>query len=220
MTKEVLQKSDIIKQEVLELKATARTASGKEASNSVRKNSQIPCILYGEKTKNVMLSTNLKEFLSLYNKGNIEAKLFNLDIDGKTNRSIVREVQLHPVTDVPLHIDFQRVSSKDLLKVPLLIKFTEKELCVGIKRGGVLNIIVRSILCMCDSNNIPKYLEVSLKGRSVGDSFRVKDIKFPETVTPVTKDLNATIATLTGRGKAKMSEDGAESSDAQESEEQ
>lgn len=204
MTTEALNDKVIIQQEILNIKAEQKDYQGKEASRALRKEGKIPCVVYGNNEENITISTNLRDFISLYNKGNIESKLINLDIGKKSLKTLIKEVQLHPVTDLPLHIDFQVIKEKEKVKVPLLLKFTNRASSPGIKVGGVLNIIMRNLICFCTSDKIPKYLEVNLKGRNIGDSIRISDVELPNYITPVLKNLNETIATITGRGKAKV----------------
>ncbi|MDB2414480.1 50S ribosomal protein L25/general stress protein Ctc [Rickettsiales bacterium] len=186
--------------EVLKLEANARDGVGKGVSRALRREGRIPAIIYGGKEKGeTKISLPFKEVFVEYNKGHFTSKLVDLEIGKETLRVLPREVQIHPVTDAPLHVDFIRLEKGAKVNVFVQVVFINKDTCPGIRRGGVLNIVRRDIELVCDVDAIPQKLVVDLNGRAIGDSIHLSHIKLPEGVVPVINDRDFTVATIVGR---------------------
>lgn len=200
--------------QVLSLDAETRNESGKSIARSLRREGKLPGIIYGNKQEEVRIATNFREINKLYQKGQFSSHVVDLNVDGKIVKVLPRDLQIHPVTDQLLHVDFQRLEKGKKVRVAVQVVFKNRESSPGIKRGGVLNIVRRDIELLCDADNIPSKLEVNLAGKKIGDSIHISSIALPEGCVPTITDRDFTIATLTGRGKAEEetveTEEGAE----------
>ena len=124
--------------------------------------------------------------------------MFDLDVDGKKTRVIPREVQLDPVKDWPIHVDFQRVGAGARIRVNVPVRFINESLSPGLKRGGVLNIVRHEIEVTCPADAIPEYFEFNLEGLEIGRSVHISAIKMPEGVKPTILNRDFTVATIAG----------------------
>ena len=124
------------------------------------------------------------------------ARLYDLKINGDVTRVLPRDVQLDPVTDAPIHIDFIRYVAGATLAVSIEVRFEGQEECEGLKRGGVLNIVRHEVELLCPLEAIPEFLVADVAGRDIGDSIHISDIDLPEGVTPTITDRDFTVATI------------------------
>ena len=166
----------------------------------MRKNGRIPGIIYGKEKENLMFSLDQKEFLSEYNKGNIRSKLITIQFEQEKVYTVVADVQSHPVTDLPLHLDMKFVDKNAKINIQLPVQFVGHEKSPGIKKGGVLNILHRLINCNVLAANIPDAITVALTTAEIGSSINLKDVTLPEGIS--LKDKNIVIARITGRDKS------------------
>ena len=185
--------------EVNEIKAAAREGSGKGASRAVRREGRIPGIIYGDKTDPEAVTLDSKEFGQLARSSQFLNTIYMLDVDGKQQRVIPRDLQLDPVRDVPLHVDFLRLGKGAKVTVEVPVQFLNEEESPGLKRGGVLNIVRHTIELRCVAESIPEQLLADLTGLDIGDSLHVSSIKFPEGVELTISDRDFTVATIVGR---------------------
>jgi large subunit ribosomal protein L25 len=185
--------------EILALKAEKRELSGKGVARALRRNGQIPAIIYGNKTEEVSISTNLKELQKEYLRGNFTSRLYQIEIGKEKITVLPRDVQLHPVTDVVMHADFQRVQNDSKVHVLIPVHFLNRDKSPGLKRGGVLSIVRRQVELWCRADSIPEYLEVDLENVKIGESLHSHNIKYPEGVEPAIKDRDFTIAAIVGK---------------------
>ncbi len=187
-------------QETLKLDAEIREDTGKSAARAIRKQGRIPGIVYGD-GKEVKISLEHKPLALAYSKGGFRSKVVELNTGKEVLRVLPREVQLHPVTDRPLHVDFLKIPEDKKVKVRVKVQFINREKSPGIKRGGILNIVRRTVELLCDANNIPEILIADLEGLQIRDSVHFSSLEVPEGVTPVIDDRDFTIATIAGRIK-------------------
>jgi large subunit ribosomal protein L25 len=131
-----------------------------------------------------------------YLKGRFLSTIFVLDVDGKKQRVIPREVQLHPVTDVPVHADFMRLVEGARIKLYIPVHFKNQDESPGIKKGGVLNIVRHEIEFYCPADKIPQFIDADLKGFDIGDSLHISAIKLPDGIKPVISTRDFTVATI------------------------
>ena len=202
--------------EVIEIKATARTGFGKGASRVTRREGRIPGIIYGDNTDPEAVTLDGKEFWQLARTAQFLNTIYMLDVDGKQQRVIPRDIQLDPVRDVPLHVDFLRLGKGAKVTVEVPVQFLDEEESPGLKRGGVLNIVRHTIELRCVAESIPEQLEASLDGLDIGDSLHVSAIKFPEGVELTISDRDFTVATIVGRMAEIVEEDEMEGEEGEE----
>ena len=167
--------------------AENKNMQGTTAARSFRKAGKIPAIIYGGQSKEKSIAIKANEFEKERKKGGFNTRLVELVLDGKTITTIARSVQFHPVSGKALHIDFQEVSENSTIKMNVHVRVINEEKCPGLKMGGVVNLVYRSLPMMCPVGNIPKHLDVDVAGLKIGDSKHISEIKLPEGVTPVDK---------------------------------
>ncbi len=193
--------------EVSEIKATVRDGFGKSASRAARREGRIPGVIYGDNTDPEPVTLDSKEFWQHARSPQFLNTIYMLDVDGKQQRVIPRDVQLDPVRDVPLHVDFLRLGKGAKVTVEVPVQFLNEEESPGLKRGGVLNIVRHAIELRCVAESIPEQLEADLTGLDIGDSMHVSSIKFPEGVELTISDRDFTVATIVGRMAEIVEED-------------
>lgn len=190
-----------------EIKATARPQGGKGAARAVRREGKVPAVIYGgdEKTaETVALDHN--ELFKIIKRGRFLSTVFNIDIGGKSTRAIPRDVQLDPVKDLPIHVDFQRIGADNRVRIGVPMRFINDALSPGLKRGGVLNIVRREVVVWAPADKIPEYFEADLEGLEIGRSIHISAVKLPEGVRPTITDRDFTIATIAGAVKQDVDE--------------
>lgn len=197
--------------ESLELEAVARGRVGKGAARQVRREGRVPAVIYGGKQEPESISLDYNEVWKMYIKGQFMAKVIKLKVDGNEHLVVSRDVQVHPVKDTPMHIDFLRIAKGDRVRVHIPVKFKNEGTCPGLKRGGVLNIVRHDIEVWSPPGIIPDVFEIDLSKVEIGESIHVSAIPMAEGVDPVIDDRDFTIATIVGRGPA----GGADDEDAQ-----
>ena len=175
---------------------TIRNTKTKGEISSLRKLGNVPAIVYGGTDQNQKISISKKIIKSLINKENFLSNIITLNIDGKPENVLPKEITYDVVSDEPIHIDFLRIikGAKVILEIP--VKFINNEKSPGLKRGGVLNIVRRKVELKCPTENIPTELIVDLDGVDIGESFKISSIKLPENVTPTIQGRDFVVATL------------------------
>lgn len=182
--------------ETLELKAEPRGKMGKGAAYRARKSGQIPGIIYGGTADPVPVQVDAHSLGRMYGGGALLQTLVMLEVDGKKTRVIPRAIQLDPVTDRPVHIDFLRLTPGGKITLDIPVHFRGQEASPGIKRGGVVNIVRHEVALLCPVDNIPEFIEGDLSELDIGDSLHISAFTLPEGVTPVIKERDFTVATL------------------------
>tara|TARA_Y100000816_G_scaffold223091_1_gene168040 strand:+ start:75 stop:830 length:756 start_codon:yes stop_codon:yes gene_type:complete len=178
------------------LKAIKRESTSSGSNNKLRSDGLIPAILYGGKDANLNISIQKKEIKSLINSDTFLSKVLELEINGKKEKVIPRDVAFNVVSEEPIHIDFMRIVSgkKIILEIP--VKFINHPDSPGLKRGGVLNIVRRKIELKCPAENIPNEIIVDLAGTDIGTSIKISSVKLEENVSPTISDRDFVIATV------------------------
>jgi large subunit ribosomal protein L25 len=184
--------------QVSEIKAYARARAGTGGARATRREAKVPAVVYGEgrSPENVALVSN--ELVNIIKRGRFLSSLIDLDIDGTRVRVIPREVQLDPVNDKPVHVDFQRVSPGSRIRVDVPVRFINEGASPGLKRGGVLNIVRHEIEVTCPVEAIPERFEFSLEGLDIGRSVHISAITLPEGVKTTIQNRDFTVATIAG----------------------
>jgi len=178
------------------LEASIRDSGTKGQLNAVRSNGNVPAIIYGGKEKNQMISISKKLLKMLIEKENFLSSILTLNIDGKSQNVLPREVKYHILSDEPTHVDFLRVLPGLKIKIEVPVNFINQEKSPGLKRGGVLNIVRRKIELKCPSEKIPESITLDLDGIDIGESFKISSVKLDSEVTPTIQGRDFVIATL------------------------
>lgn len=182
--------------EITSLTAETRGRVGKGAARAIRRAGRVPAVIYGDGKDPVAVSLEPREVARVISKPGFLATLVDVAIDGTTHRTLPRDVQYHPVTDAPLHIDFMRVGAGSRVTVTVPVSFVNQERSPGLRRGGILNIVRHGVEVSCNVDAIPDRLVVSLDGLDLGDSIHIHAVTLPEGVRPVTTERDFTIATI------------------------
>lgn len=178
------------------IQATIRNTETKGQVNSLRKEGKVPGIIYGGENANQKISLTIKEVKNLIDKENFLSNVISINLDGKDQQVLPRDIAFDAVSDEPIHIDFLRIvkGSKIILEIP--VKFINHDLSPGLKRGGVLNIVRRKVELKCPTEKIPTELIVDLNGLDIGSSIKISFIQLPENVTPTIQGRDFVIATV------------------------
>ena len=178
------------------IQATIRETKTKGQVNDLRNTGNVPGIVYGGELPNEKISITIKELKNLINKENFLSNVISINLDGKEQKVLTRNISFDTVTDEPIHFDLMRIvkGGKIILEIP--VKFINNELSPGLKRGGVLNIVRRKVELRCPAENIPTELVVDLEGLEIGTSIKISSINLPENVTPTIQGRDFVIATV------------------------
>src|SRR5262245_58040841 len=185
-------------QQVSEIKAEPRARSGTGGARAIRRQDKVPGVVYGDGREPETIALNGRELNVIIARGKFLSTVFDLDVGGKKARVIPREVQLDPVKDWPIHVDFQRIGPGARIRVNVPARFVNEGLSPGLKRGGVLNIVRHEIEVTCPADAIPDYFEFNLEGLEIGRSVHISAIKMPEGVKPTILNRDFTVATIAG----------------------
>ena len=146
------------------LEVNIRNNSTKGQLNAIRNNGDVPAIIYGGKDKNQKVSISKKLLKALIEKENFLSNIISLNVAGKTQNVLPREVKYHILSDEPTHVDFLRVLPGIKIKINVPVNFINQEKSPGLKRGGVLNIVRRQVELKCPSEKIPESITLDLEG--------------------------------------------------------
>ncbi len=182
--------------EITALSAELRVQTGKGPARATRRLGRVPAIIYGAGQDQVLISLEPRELSRALGKRGFFATLVDVTVDGATHRTLPREVQLHPATDAPLHVDFMRVGAHSRVTVQVPVVFVNHEMSVGLRRGGILNTVRHGIELSCPVEGIPDHLTVDLNGLDIGDSVHISAVSLPEGCRPTITARDFTIATV------------------------
>ena len=178
------------------LKAIKRENTSSGSNNKLRSEGLIPAILYGGKDANLNISIQKKEVKNLINSDTFLSKVLELEINGKKEKVIPRDVAFNVVSEEPIHIDFMRIVAGKKIVLEIPVKFINHPDSPGLKRGGVLNIVRRKVELKCPAENIPDEIVVDLTGTDIGTSIKISSVKLKENVSPTISDRDFVIATV------------------------
>ncbi|MGF1461907.1 MAG: 50S ribosomal protein L25/general stress protein Ctc [Maricaulaceae bacterium] len=181
---------------VLSVDLRERTGTG--GARETRRNGDVPGVIYGGPLGPVAISFRLNEVKKALNTGRLLSHVIEIDHKGTRQQAIARDIQFHPVTDTPLHIDLYRVESDQVITVEVAVRFLNEEASPGLKRGGVLNIVRHAVELNCPAGRIPAGIDIDLTGYDIGDTIHASAMSLPEGVSPAITDRDFTIATLQG----------------------
>jgi large subunit ribosomal protein L25 len=182
--------------ETLDLKVEPRGKTGKGAAYQTRKAGFIPGIVYGGSADPVPVQVDEHTLIRMHNSGAFLQSLVMLEIAGQKTRVLPRAVQLDPVTDRPVHVDFMRLTPGGRISLDIPVHFRGHENSPGLKLGGVLNVVRHEVAMLCPVDNIPEYIEGDLSGLEIGDSLHISAFTLPEGVKPMIRERDFTVATI------------------------
>ena len=168
----------------------------KNSTFSILKKGLVPGIVYGKGTEPTKIALENKILQKLMQTGAFYSTILDIDIEGKMEKVLPKQLQYHPVTDKLIHFDFLRVQNDTKVTVEVPVEFLNQETCPGLKKGGVLNLVRRDVELSCNANNIPDKLQYDLAMSEIGDSIKISNIELPEGVKPTIADRDFVVATL------------------------
>ena len=181
---------------MISLEANIRNTKTKGELSLLRNSGNVPAVIYGGEAQNETISVSKKILKSLIDKQNFLSNIVTLNVDGKPQNVLPREIKYHIISDEPIHVDFLRVVPGVKIRIEVPVKFINHEKSPGLKRGGVLNIVRRKVELRCPSEKIPESLVIDLDGIDIGESFKISSINLESDVTPTIKGRDFVIATL------------------------
>ena len=182
--------------EQLTLSAETRERAGKGASRALRNQGRVPAVVYGEKQDPLAIHLEEKALVKILNTGHFMNSVVMIDVSGGQTRTLPKDVQFHPVTDRPMHVDFLRIAEHATVTVHVPINFINDDFAPGIKRGGVLNAVKHDLELVCDAAEIPDEVTIDLTGLDIGDSIHISQVRLPEGTTSAITDEDFTVATI------------------------
>src|SRR6476620_168881 len=191
----------------LTLPAEARDGLGKGASRALRRDGRVPAVVYGEKKEPLSIHVEEKLLNKILSSGHFMNSVVMIDLGGKAHRTLPKAVDFHPVTSRPMHVDFLRIGEHTKVHVAVPMRFDNEEASPGLKRGGVLNVVVHELEIVCDAAHIPAEIHIPLDGLEIGDSIHISDVKLPNGVTPANTDEDFTVATIVAPSAMKSEEE-------------
>jgi large subunit ribosomal protein L25 len=180
---------------VVILEAELRDRAGKGAARATRRAGRVPAVIYGDKKEPINISLDPKVLGRELGRGGFFGRLVDIKLGSVSHRTLPRDVQLHPVTDVPLHVDFVRVNASTRIHVRVPVVFDNQDKAPGIKRGGVVNIVSHDVEVICAADSIPDRLHVDLTGYDIGDNVHLSMLTLPDGVVAAPGD-DITLVTI------------------------
>ncbi|MGY9003451.1 MAG: 50S ribosomal protein L25/general stress protein Ctc [Rhodospirillales bacterium] len=204
--------------------AEVRDRAGKGAARATRRAGRVPAVIYGNKEDPQMISLDPVQLIQQLQKPGFFARVCEVDVAGDNHKVLPRDIQLDPVTDRPLHVDFMRFSATTRVNVEIEVRYLNEDGCPGLRGGGVLNIVRHTIEALCRPDDIPDFLTIDLAGLEIGDSVHISSVDLPDGVTPTITDRDFTILTIAAPTilaveDDEVAEDGAEGAEGEGGEE-
>ena len=200
------------------LSAEMRERAGKGAARATRRSGRVPAVIYGDKKDPAMVSLEpiaLKKFIQT---GGFFSHLVEIEAGGDKHRVIARDIQMDPVSDQPIHVDFMRVSKGVKIAVNVPLHYINEEEAPGLKVGGVLNVVRHDVELNVSPEAIPEFIEVDLTGLELGDSVHISAVTLPEGVAPTITDRDFTVATIAAPSSVKSAASEEEEAEGEEGE--
>lgn len=201
----------------LTLSAEARERAGKGASRAMRRDGRVPAVIYGDKKDAEPIHLEERELVKMLQTGHFMNSLVSLNLGGSKTNALPKDIQFHPVTDRPMHVDFLRIGKGTSVTLAVPVSFVNEEESPGLKRGGVLNVVRHELELTCPADDIPSEITVPLDGLEVGDSIHISQVTLPDGVVSAIDDRDFTIAGVVAPSALKR--DDAEDQESEEGEE-
>ena len=178
------------------IQAEGRARAGKGVARATRRAGKIPAVIYGAKEEPTLIALDPRVVMRELKRGGWRSRLYEIDTGSDKTRALMRDVQFHPVTDQPEHVDFQRLAPGEPVRVAVQVVFLNESISVGLKRGGVLNVVRHSVEVLCDPDRIPDRFEADLGPLDINDNIRWHDLRGTEDTRPSITDRDFVIATV------------------------
>src|SRR6476646_3893950 len=191
----------------LTLPAEARDRAGKGASRALRREGRVPAVVYGEKKEPLSIHVEEKLLSKMLSTGHFMNSVVMIDFAGQPHRTLPKAIDFHPVSSRPIHVDFLRIGEHTKVHVAVPLRFDNEDASPGLKRGGVLNVVVHELEIVCDAAHIPNEIHISLEGLEIGDSIHISPVKLPDGVTPANTEEDFTVATIVAPSAMKSEEE-------------
>ncbi len=195
----------------------SRDRTGTGGAREARREGLVPGVIYGGADQPSAISLKLNDLVRGLNRGGLLSQMIELKLDGATQKALIKDIQFHPVTMKPLHIDFFRVQGDQIVSIEVPVHFINEGKSPGLKRGGALNVVRHTIELDCPADAIPAEIVVDLDGLDINDSVHISAIALPPNVAPTISDRDFTIATITSAGPSASEEDDEAEGDGEES---
>ncbi len=182
--------------QIQELKVETRDGTGKGPAFQARLKGLIPAVVYGGSGKPENVAVDFRTLERQIEKGHFLTTLVTLDVGGKKMRAIPREVQLDPVSDRPVHVDFMRLTEGSTVRLEIPVHFNGQDVSPGIKKGGVLNIVRHSIGLICPADKIPHTIEVDVSKLDINETIHIKALTLPDGVKPIIRGRDFTVCSI------------------------
>jgi large subunit ribosomal protein L25 len=183
------------------IEAETRDRSGTGPARATRRAGKVPAVIYGARQTPTNIAIDPRFILRELHRGGWRSRLYELNVSGTPTRALIRDVQFHPVTDAPEHVDFQRLAPGERIRVSVAVHFTGELTSPGLKRGGVLNVVRHVVEVMCDPEHVPEHFEADLSGLDINDNVRFSDLKGTAEARPTITDRDFVIATVASPSK-------------------
>ncbi|MGC0372030.1 MAG: hypothetical protein DGJ47_000734 [Rickettsiaceae bacterium] len=192
--------------EVITLATKERSESGTGFSRELRRKGLVPVVVYGAGKKPMSFSVEEREITKYYRKPMFLSQQFDLEVDGKKHRVLPKAIQLHPITEIVRHVDFVFVEKKEQ-KMEVPVVYTNRDVSIGLKRGGYFNIAKRTLNILCPVKSLPRSIEVDIAKLKIGESIKASSVILPEGAK-LLNDPKFVIASIIGKkGKSEESEE-------------
>lgn len=178
------------------IEADARERAGKGAARATRRAGKVPAVIYGAKQPPSLIALDPRLVLREMQRSGWRSRLYEITVNGGSTRALIRDVQFHPVTDKPEHVDFQRLAAGERVRVTVAVHFVNEGISPGLKRGGVLNVVRHSVDVLSDPENVPEYFVADLGALDINDNVRWSDLKGTEGTRPTIVDRDFVVATV------------------------
>ncbi|MBO9519472.1 MAG: 50S ribosomal protein L25/general stress protein Ctc [Porphyrobacter sp.] len=202
--------------DALTLPAELRERAGKGASRALRRDGRVPAVIYGGKDEPIAIHVEERLLTRQLNTGHFMNSIVMLEVNGKTVRTLPKDVALHPVSDRPLHVDFFRLAKNAKVEVAVPVVFVNEDASPGLKKGGVLNVVRHELELVCEADKIPSEVQLDVTGLDVGDSIHISNVSLPQGSESAISDRDFTIATIVAPSALKQSEAAAAAEGAEE----
>lgn len=178
------------------IEAEARSQAGKGPARATRRAGRVPAVIYGAHQEPALIALEPRAVVREIQRPGWQSRLYEVTLDGTPTRALLRDVQLDPVSDKPIHVDFQRLAAGERIHVAVRVVFLNEGISPGLKRGGVLNVVRHSVDVTCDPDGIPEKFEADLGTLDINDNIRFSDLRGTAGARPTITDRDFVIATV------------------------